>query len=80
VNRGEAALTISSNAYDFLQIARGRVDPDTLFFSRRLCVEGDTDLGLLVKNTFERMDLRERVTHSLNPANIIARLLRRKTH
>jgi O2-independent ubiquinone biosynthesis accessory factor UbiT len=77
---GEAALTISACTYDFAKIAFGRVDPDTLFFSRRLCVEGDTDLGLLAKNTFERMDLRERVKHSLNPATFMTRLLRLKSN
>lgn len=35
---------------EFLAIAAGRRDPDTLFFQRRLVVEGDTELGLALKN------------------------------
>lgn len=33
-----------------LAIAVGQRDPDTLFFQRRLVVEGDTELGLALKN------------------------------
>ena len=40
-----ADLTISAGSYDFLQLAQRREDPDTLFFSRRLSMEGDTELG-----------------------------------
>jgi len=31
-------------------------DPDTLFFSRRLTIDGDTELGLLVKNALDAID------------------------
>jgi hypothetical protein len=34
----------------------GQEDPDTLFFSRRLAMEGDTELGLLIKNTLDAID------------------------
>ncbi|MBU6486621.1 MAG: SCP2 sterol-binding domain-containing protein [Burkholderiales bacterium] len=54
---GEIALTISASAYDFFQLARRTQDPDTLFFSRRLTMEGDTELGLLVKNSLDAIDL-----------------------
>jgi predicted lipid carrier protein YhbT len=37
-------------------LATRRVDPDTLFFQRRIRVEGDTELGLGVKNTMDGMD------------------------
>lgn len=56
-HEGEVALTIGANAYDFLQLARRTQDPDTLFFSRRLTMEGDTELGLLVKNSLDAIDL-----------------------
>jgi O2-independent ubiquinone biosynthesis accessory factor UbiT len=52
-----ADLTISAGAYDFLQLAQRREDPDTLFFSRRLSMEGDTELGLVVKNTLDALEL-----------------------
>jgi predicted lipid carrier protein YhbT len=50
-------LTISATAPDFLKLARREEDPDTLFFSRRLSMQGDTELGLLVKNTLDALDL-----------------------
>ena len=31
-------------------------DPDTLFFNRRLKIEGDTELGLVVKNLLDSID------------------------
>jgi predicted lipid carrier protein YhbT len=51
-----ADVTISANAWDFLLLARRQADPDSLFFSRRLVMEGDTELGLLVKNTLDAID------------------------
>ena len=56
-NTGEADLTISASAHDFVQLARRQEDPDTLFFNRRLAMEGDTELGLLVKNTIDAIEL-----------------------
>jgi O2-independent ubiquinone biosynthesis accessory factor UbiT len=50
-------LTISASGPDFLRIARRQEDPDTLFFNRRLSMEGDTELGLVVKNTLDALDL-----------------------
>jgi predicted lipid carrier protein YhbT len=50
-------LTISATAPDFLRLARREEDPDTLFFSRRLSMQGDTELGLLVKNTLDALEL-----------------------
>jgi len=49
-------LTISATARDYLALALREEDPDTLFFSRRLLMEGETDLGLLVKNTLDAVD------------------------
>ena len=34
-------LTISASTFDFFMLATRREDPDTLFFSRRLVLEGD---------------------------------------
>lgn len=53
---GAAALTISASFADFVALARRQEDPDTLFFSRRLAMEGDTELGLLVKNSLDAID------------------------
>lgn len=49
----EPALRIESTSDAFWQLARGDVDPDRLFFDRRLVMEGDTELGLVLKNTLD---------------------------
>jgi predicted lipid carrier protein YhbT len=73
-NRGEADLTISASAHDFVLLARRQEDPDTLFFNRRLAMEGDTELGLLVKNTIDAIELPVFNLDQLKPANVLARL------
>ncbi|HKJ94764.1 MAG TPA: SCP2 sterol-binding domain-containing protein [Gammaproteobacteria bacterium] len=50
---GEPAVVIRANAEDLLLVAAERVDPDTLFFQRRLVISGDTSLGLTVKNVLD---------------------------
>ena len=57
LDRVEPDLRISATARDFLALALREEDPDTLFFGRRLLMEGDTDLGLLVKNTLDAIEL-----------------------
>ena len=52
----DADVTLTATAQDFLLLAQRREDPDTLFFARRLAMEGDTELGLLVKNTLDALD------------------------
>ena len=49
-------LTISASAHDFLRLAQRQEDPDTLFFARRLSMQGDTELGLVVKNALDALD------------------------
>ena len=49
-------VTISGMSPDFILLATRVTDPDTLFFQRRICIEGDTELGLGVKNTMDSMD------------------------
>lgn len=73
----EPELTISASAYDFLMLALRREDPDTLFFSRRLCMEGDTELGLLVKNTLDALELPPFDIRSLSPPRILAEIKKR---
>lgn len=50
-------LAISAHLQDFMLLAQRRQDPDTLFFNRRLLMEGDTELGLVVKNALDAMEL-----------------------
>ena len=54
--RSAPEVTIRACAWDYYRLARRIEDPDTLFFSRRLTIEGDTELGLLVKNSLDAMD------------------------
>ena len=65
-------LTISASAYDFLQLALRREDPDTLFFGRRLLMEGDTELGLLVKNTLDGLELPPLDARLLSPQRVLS--------
>ena len=73
-NAGDADLTISASAYDFVLLARRQEDPDTLFFSRRLSMEGDTELGLLVKNTIDAIELPVLSLELLKPAHVLGLL------
>lgn len=72
--QGEPDLTISASAQDFLLLARRQEDPDTLFFSRRLAMEGDTELGLLVKNTLDAIELPVFELGKLAPARVFDRI------
>jgi len=49
-------VCISGDSLDFILLATRQADPDTLFFQRRIRVEGDTELGLGIKNTMDAMD------------------------
>ena len=69
-----ADLTISARARDFIALLAREEDPDTLFFNRRLLMEGDTDLGLLVKNTLDGIDLPRFDPARLSAAELLLRL------
>ena len=75
LERAEPDLRISATARDFLALALLEEDPDTLFLSRRLLMEGDTDLGLLVKNTLDGIELPD--LSRLTPARLLERILLR---
>jgi len=49
-------VSISGESPDFVLLATRQADPDTLFFQRRIRIEGDTELGLGIKNTMDSMD------------------------
>lgn len=55
--RGQADLRVAASAADFIQLAAREVDADTLFFRRRLVMQGDTELGLIVRNAVDAIDL-----------------------
>jgi len=52
-----ADLMLQGTVYNYLLLASRREDTDTLFFSRRLHMQGDTELGLYVKNFLDGMDM-----------------------
>jgi predicted lipid carrier protein YhbT len=52
---GKADVTVRASLADYAALALRREDPDTLFFSRRLVIEGDTALGLVVKNALDSL-------------------------
>jgi predicted lipid carrier protein YhbT len=43
-------VRIAASLDDFVLLANQQADPDTLFFQRRLVIEGDTELGLQIRN------------------------------
>ncbi len=51
-----ADLSVSGSVYDYLLLIAGREDPDTLFFQRYLTMDGDTGLGVHLKNMLASVD------------------------
>lgn len=74
VSTAKPDLMISARTRDFIALALREEDPDTLFFSRRLLMEGDTDLGLLVKNTLDAVDWPRFDPGALHPFRLLAAL------
>jgi len=60
-----ADATLSINSLDAINLIQQNVDPDTLFFQRKLKIKGDTELAHHVKNTID----------TLNPEGIPAFLI-----
>lgn len=54
---------------DFWRMAARAEDPDTLFFQRRLAIEGDTETGLTLKNLLDALeyDWRAHIAAVLGP-------------
>ena len=50
-------VCFSGTLNDLILIAGRKEDPDSLFFQRKLKIEGDTELGLEVKNLMDSLDL-----------------------
>lgn len=49
-------VTIRGNLADLHRLAKRSEDADTLFFERRLSIEGETQTGLLIKNMLDALD------------------------
>ncbi len=57
VSREQSAdVTISAEVLTFLDLISQRVDPDTLFFQRKLSIEGHVEMGLQIKNMLDALD------------------------
>ncbi|GAA5786876.1 hypothetical protein GCM10007860_28730 [Chitiniphilus shinanonensis] len=53
---GAGDVRFAATVADYWVMARRMEDPDTLFFQRRLLIEGDTELGLRLKNLLDATD------------------------
>ncbi len=74
---GAFDAAISGGIRAFLLLASRQEDPDSLFFRRKLCIEGDTELGLEAKNLLDSVELERLplpVQHALQGAGKLAAL------
>ncbi|MFV0478272.1 MAG: SCP2 domain-containing protein [Parahaliea sp.] len=53
----QADVRLEGDALTMAQMACKMVDPDTLFFRRKLSIRGDTELGLAVKNLIDDIEI-----------------------
>lgn len=67
-------LAISATAHDFYLLAMRKEDSDTLFFNRRLVVEGDTELGLVAKNTLDAIENPMLDIEQMLPKHLLAQM------
>ncbi|MBE0487047.1 SCP2 sterol-binding domain-containing protein [Marinobacter sp.] len=56
VVEGPGEATIRGSLAAFKTLAARQQDPDQLFFQRRLVIEGDTELGLALKNLLDSLE------------------------
>ncbi|NTV94736.1 MAG: hypothetical protein HGA75_04890 [Thiobacillus sp.] len=73
-----ADVTFTASAKDFTRLALRLEDPDTLFFNRRLLIEGNTDLGLTVKNMLDGIELDTLLAALPAPLAFVMRSLRER--
>ncbi|MGM0481557.1 MAG: ubiquinone anaerobic biosynthesis accessory factor UbiT [Pseudomonadota bacterium] len=52
---------LSAESVDLMLLIHNKVDPDTLFFRRRLKVEGNTELGLSLKNFLDTIEVDQKL-------------------
>ncbi len=65
-------VIIKATKGDFLAMATRTMDSDTLFFKRRLLMEGDTELGLLVRNLLDAVDFSALAATQFSPLRVTA--------
>lgn len=52
----DADVSFRASTESYLKLLRRTEDPDTLFFQRKLRIEGDTELGLNLKNLLDSIE------------------------
>lgn len=68
--------TLSGDSHSLLMIVTQIVDADTLFFQRKLTIEGDTEFALEVKNTLDAVDKSELAPIFSTPLTCLEALLK----
>ena len=53
---GAVTLRVVADAASYFRLLRGDEDADRLFFERALVMEGDTEYGLILKNTLDALE------------------------
>lgn len=56
-NQKKYDVQFAAESSDLAQLACKLIDPDTLFFRRKLAIRGDTELGLAIKNLIDDIEL-----------------------
>jgi hypothetical protein len=64
---GKPDLHFTAPLSAYLQMVSRQEDPDTLFFNRSLSIEGDTELGLRVKNMLDALEWPQLSWQGLRP-------------
>jgi len=64
---GKPDLHFTAPLSAYLQMVSRQEDPDTLFFNRTLTIEGDTELGLRVKNMLDALEWPQLSWQGLRP-------------
>ncbi|MDR0528444.1 MAG: SCP2 sterol-binding domain-containing protein [Zoogloeaceae bacterium] len=52
----EPDVRFHGDLHAYLKLILRQEDPDTLFFNRQLTIEGDTELGLAIKNLLDALE------------------------
>ncbi|WP_224797692.1 ubiquinone anaerobic biosynthesis accessory factor UbiT [Idiomarina abyssalis] len=60
-----ADVQLSADGDALLLLVYGKVDPDTLFFNRKLMVKGNTELGLHLKNFLDTIEVNQKLPKAL---------------
>ncbi|NMP32360.1 hypothetical protein HII17_12385 [Thalassotalea sp. M1531] len=58
-NLSKPNVEFSADVESIVMLATKKLDPDTLFFQRKLMVTGETELGLAIKNFLDDFDFKE---------------------